>query len=326
MFWDYLSSNPESLFQVLRLFSDLGTPYGLRFMNGYSGHSYRAVRGDGSWTYAKFRAISDQGIRNHTAAEAESLAGSNPDFGTQDLYNAIASGNHPSWTIYIQTMTPSQAETFKYNVLDLTKDWDPKDVPMQEIGKIVLTQNPTNYFAEIEQAAFSPSHSVEGFEPSADPVLQARLFSYPDTHRYRLGVNYQQLPVNCPLNPVASFQRDGFMAFTNQGSRPNYPSTQDQLNYQPPAYDPSNHTIWIGGAVRSLSKINETVDFDWPRSFWSNLSQQDKDNMVSNIAGHLGAVNSDQIKKRQLDVFAKVAADFASAIAKGMNYSYTPPS
>jgi catalase len=133
------------------------------------------------------------------------------------------------------------------------------------------------------------------------------------------------------------------MAFTNQGSRPNYPSTQDQLNYQPPAYDPSNHTIWTGGAVRNLSKINETVDFDWPRIFvrgylaccvratdffaqYYKLSRQDKDNLVSNIAGHLGAVNSDQIKKRQLDVFAKVAADFASAIAKGMNYSYTPPS
>jgi len=194
MFWDYLSSNGESLFQVMRLFSDLGTPYGMRFMHGYSGHTYRGVRADGSWSYIKLKAFSDQGIRNHTAAEAQELAGSDPDFGTRDLYDAIESGKEtgefPCWTVKIQAMDPSTAEKFKYNVFDLTKDWDPTDVPLEEIGKICLTQNPENYFAEIEQAAFSPSHTVEGLEASEDPVLQSRLFAYPDAHRYRLG----QLP------------------------------------------------------------------------------------------------------------------------------------
>jgi catalase len=124
-----------------------------------------------------------------------------------------------------QTMTPGQAEQFRYNILDLTKVWPHSDYPLRPVGKMILDKNPENYFAEVEQAAYSPSHLVPGIEPSADPVLQARLFSYPDTHRYRLGVNYQQLPVNKPLVPVANFQRDGFMALDNQGTRPNYQSS-----------------------------------------------------------------------------------------------------
>ena len=122
-------------------------------------------------------------------------------------------------------MTAEQAEKFRYNILDLTKVWPHGEFPLRPIGKIVLNKNVENYFAEIEQAAFSPSHLVPGIEPSADPVLQSRLFSYPDTHRHRLGPNYGQLPVNAPVAPVANFQRDGFMAFNNQGTRPNYQSS-----------------------------------------------------------------------------------------------------
>lgn len=122
-------------------------------------------------------------------------------------------------------MTAEQAEKFRYNILDLTKIWPHKDYPLRPFGKLVLNENPQNYFAEIEQAAFSPSHTVPGIEPSADPVLQSRLFSYPDTHRHRLGVNYNQLPVNAPVAPVANFQRDGAMTFISQGARPNYQSS-----------------------------------------------------------------------------------------------------
>ena len=154
-------------------------------------------------------------------------------------------------------MTAEQAESFRYNILDLTKVWPHKDFPLRPVGKMVLNENPRNYFAEVEQAAFSPSHLVHGIEPSADPVLQSRLFSYPDTHRHRLGVNYQQLPVNKPLVPIANFQRDGFMAIDNQATRPNYQSSLVPLSYKPRPYEQVKHESWLGHANVDLSFITE---------------------------------------------------------------------
>lgn len=156
-------------------------------------------------------------------------------------------------------MTPQQAESFRYNVLDLTKVWPHKEFPLRPVGKIVLDENPQNYFAEIEQAAFSPSHTVPGIEPSSDPVLQSRLFSYPDTHRHRLGVNYQQLPVNAPVVPVANFQRDGPATFVSQGARPNYQSTISPLSYRAKPYSGTHHKheVWAGHARAHLSEITE---------------------------------------------------------------------
>jgi len=184
-------------------------------------------------------------------------------------------------------MTPEQAEKFRYNVLDLTKIWPHKEFPLRPIGKLVLNENPQNYFAEIEQVlrmfilrnlfinnkivipqvAFSPSHLIPYIEPSADPVLQSRLFSYPDTHRHRLGVNYQQLPVNAPIVPVANFQRDGQATFISQGSRPNYQSSLSPLTYaaKKATVDSTvrdearvaRHEAFIGGAWRDLSEITE---------------------------------------------------------------------
>jgi len=162
-----------------------------------------------------------------------------------------------------QTMTPEEAEQFRYNILDLTKVWPHEDFPLREFGKIVLNENPKNYFAEIEQAAFSPSHLVSGIEPSGDPVLQSRLFSYPDTHRHRLGVNYQQLPINKPIVPVANFQRDGPASYDNQGSRPNYPSTIYPLQYKQRPYEAKwmKHEQWLGYANLDLSEVTERKSY-----------------------------------------------------------------
>lgn len=160
-------------------------------------------------------------------------------------------------------MTPEEAEQFRYNILDLTKVWPHEDFPLREFGKIVLNENPKNYFAEIEQAAFSPSHLVSGIEPSGDPVLQSRLFSYPDTHRHRLGVNYQQLPINKPIVPVANFQRDGPASYDNQGSRPNYPSTIYPLQYKQRPYEAKwmKHEQWLGYANLDLSEVTERKSY-----------------------------------------------------------------
>ncbi|KAG1846331.1 catalase-like domain-containing protein [Suillus tomentosus] len=314
----YISANNESIYQAMRTMSDLGTPYGFRYMSGWSCNTFRAVKADGSWVYIKTIAVSDQGTRNNTNAEAIVQAGVSPDFGVQDLYDSIAAGNYPSWTIYWQIMTPQQAENYKYNILDLTKEWLVEDVPYQEIGRITLVQNPTNYFAEIEQIGFDPANMPYGLEPSADPTLQARLFAYADAQRYRIGVNGRQLPINCPLNPVANFLRDGAMNFNNQGNRPNFWSQQDLLGLAPRPYNDDNHTIWTGGAVKYLSVPSE-IDFDQPRLFWNGLSERDQNNLISNVIWHLGQASDMTIRTKGCQLFQHVNETLGQAIAMGVN-------
>ncbi|KAG0148816.1 hypothetical protein CROQUDRAFT_654391 [Cronartium quercuum f. sp. fusiforme G11] len=290
MVWDYFGQNPEAMHQFLRLYSDAGTPKGFVHMNGFTGHSYRWVKADGSWVYVKLLAETDQGIQNFTALEATKIVGKNPDYATSDLFTRIESGRFPSWTLYAQILTPQEAEKFKYN-------------------------NPENFFAEIEQLAFAPSNMVDGWEPSTDPVLQARLFSYPDAQRYRLGVNFQQLPVNCPMNPVANFQRDGrSVSLGNQGSRMGYISSFQSINVPSRSYDDSNHTIWTGGAIRSMSQISD-IDFEQPRMYWNSLSEQDKRNLVMNLASSLSQVKYQGVVFKALQAFEKVEPALSERIS-----------
>ncbi|KII85564.1 hypothetical protein PLICRDRAFT_116086 [Plicaturopsis crispa FD-325 SS-3] len=332
MFWDYLSQNPESIHQVMILFSDRGTPDGYHNEHGYSGHTLKFVKKDGSFTYVQVHVRADGGFKTLDNETAGKLSGSNPDYGTQTLFEAIESGKPPSWTVYVQTMTPAQAESFRYNILDLTKVWPHKEFPLRPVGKIVLNENPQNYFAEIEQLAFSPSHLIPYIEYSADPVLQSRLFSYPDTHRHRLGPNYQQIPVNAPIVPVANFQRDGFGTVNgNQGARPNYQSSIAPLKYdgrvgaieggKQDSERERQHETFVGGAYRELSELTE-LDFEQPRALWSKVfSDTDRAHYVSNVAGHLGGAKSEVVKARQLAVFAHVAPELADAVAKAIGFS-----
>jgi len=232
-------------------------------------------------------------------------------------------------------MTPEQAEKFRYNVLDLTKVWPHADFPLRPVGKLVLNENVQNYFAEIEQSAFSPSHTIPFFEPTVDPVLQSRLFSYPDTHRHRLGVNYQQLPVNAPIVPVANFQRDGPSTYNNQGARPNYQSTIAPLSYlgRKGATDGAakdllrdvKHETWVGSAYRDLSEITE-LDFEQPRALWTKVFDETaKAHYVSNVAGHFKNVKSPEIKARQLSVFAAVDQGLSDRIGKAIGHPSVKP-
>jgi len=327
MFWDYLSQNPESIHQVMILFSDRGTPDGYHNMHGYSGHTLKFVKEDGSYVYTQIHIRADKGFKVLDNQKAGELAGSNPEYGIQSLFEAIESKQYPSWTVYIQTMTPEQAENFRYNVLDLTKVWSHKEFPLREFGKIVLNETPKNYFAEVEQAAFSPSHLVPGIEPSADPVLQARLFSYPDTHRHRLGVNYQQLPVNKPIVPVANFQRGGPANYDNQGFRPNYPSTISPLQYKQRPYETKwlKHEQWLGYANLDLSEVTE-LDFEQPRALWQKVfTDVDREHYVSNVFGHIKGVKSREILERQLRVFATVDQGLSDRIAKAVGHPAVKP-
>ncbi|CAM9910761.1 unnamed protein product [Ectocarpus sp. 13 AM-2016] len=196
--------------QVSFLFSDRGTPDGYRHMNGYGSHTFKNVNAQGNAVWVKYHFKTDQGIRNLPAGEADVMQATNPDHAIQDLYNAIADGTPPSWTVYVQVMGLEEAARCSFNPFDVTKVWPHADYPLREVGRMVLNRNPTNYFAEVEQMAYAPSNMIPGIEPSPDKMLQGRLFSYNDTHRHRLGANYQQIPVNRPFNAkVQPYQRDG---------------------------------------------------------------------------------------------------------------------
>ncbi|KAF9479504.1 catalase [Pholiota conissans] len=335
MFWDYLSQNPESIHQIMILFSDRGTPDGYHNMHGYSGHTFKWLKDDGSFVYTQVHLRADGGFKTLDNATATRLAGENPEYGIESLFNAIQSGKFPSWTVYVQTMTPAQAEKFRYNVLDLTKVWPHSEFPLRPIGKFVLNENPQNYFAEIEQAAFSPSHLIPYIEASADPVLQSRLFSYPDTHRHRLGVNYQQLPVNAPIVPVHNFQRAGSMTFISQGPAPNYQSSIQPLTYagKPKTLDGhvrdeehvARHESFIGGAWRDLSEITE-LDFEQPRALWSKVwDEAQREAYVQNVAGHFSGVKDPAVKARQLSVWAAVDQGLSDRIAKAVGHPSVAP-
>lgn len=284
-------------------------------MNGYSGHTHKFVKPDGSFVYVQIHLKTDQGNKTFTNAEAGEKASENPDWNTQDLFEAIQKGEYPSWTVYVQVLTPEQAQKFKWNIFDLTKVWPQGEVPLRRFGKLTLNKNVENYFAEIEQVAFSPSHLVPGVEPSADPVLQSRLFSYPDTHRHRLGVNYQQIPVNAPLKAFNPFQRDGAMSVNgNYGSNPNYPSSYRALTYKPvKATNP--HEQWTGAAVADLFDEVKDHDFEQATGLWKVLGKTpgQQDNYINNVAGHLAAAHVDT-RNRTYAVFSKVDPKLGAAI------------
>ena len=316
MFWDFLTSNQESIHQVMQLFSDRGTPYSYRHINGYSGHTFKWIKPDGGFNYVKIHAKTDQGSKNMTAEEARKMAGVNPDWHTQDLFRAIERGEHPSWTCYVQVLSPEQAKKFRWNIFDLTKVWPHDEVPLRRFGRLTLDRNVENYFAEMEQVAFSPSHLVPGAEPSADPMLQGRLFSYPDTQRHRLGVNYQQIPVNCPLRAFNPYHRDGSMSVNgNYGANPNYPSTFRPLQTSSVKAS-QEHEQWAGAAVSELIPVTEE-DYEQATGLWKVLGRQpgQQDNFISNVAGHLCGAKED-VRKRAYEMFARVDEHLGSRIAQ----------
>ena len=238
----------------------------------------------------------------------------NPDWHTQDLFNAIARGDNPSWDVKVQVLDPVDAEKFRWNIFDITKVWPHDEVPLRPVGRMTLNRNPENYFAEIEQIAFSPAHLVPGIEPSADPMLQARLFSYSDTQRHRLGVNYQQIPVNRPLHPYAPFQRDGPAAINgNYGADANYPSPLKPNVYKSVDVNLA-HEEWVGKSTYDLQEVTDE-DFVQAKGLWDLLGKTEgqQGNFVHNVAVHLfGAVQ--EVRKRTYAMFARVDAELGRRI------------
>lgn len=208
MQWDFWTLSPESAHQVAYLMGDRGIPRTWRHMNGYSSHTYMWVNDAGERFWVKYHFISDQGVEYLSNEDADRIAGEDPDFHRRDLFEAIDRGDCPSWTLKVQIMPYEEAKTYRFNPFDLTKTWSKKDYPRIEVGRFTLNENPTNHYAQIEQAAFSPSNVVPGIGFSPDKMLLARVFSYPDAQRARIGTNYNQLPVNAPIVPTNSYDKE----------------------------------------------------------------------------------------------------------------------
>ena len=215
MQWDFWTLSPETAHQVAWLFGDRGVPKSWRHMNGYSSHTYMWVNAKGEKFWVKYHFKTDQGIECLAQEEADRLAGIDAEYHTRDLYTAIERGDYPSWTLYMQIMPFKEAETYRFNPFDLTKVWLHADYPLVEVGRMTLDRNPTDFHTEIEQAAFEPNNMMPGTAVSPDKMLLARVFSYADAHRARLGVNYKQIPVNAPVAPVNAYSKEGVMRIQN---------------------------------------------------------------------------------------------------------------
>ncbi|KAJ5962474.1 hypothetical protein N7501_007415 [Penicillium viridicatum] len=313
--------NPEGIHQLLILFSDCGTPKSPRYMNSYSGHTYKFTKADGSFKYTKIHLKPQQGIQNFTCEEATKIAGENPDYMIQVMFEVIERGDYSVWNVYVQLMTPEEAEKYEVNIFDMTKVWSHKDFPLQQIGRLTMNRNPQNYFADIEQAAFSPSTMVPGFAASADPVLQARLFAYPDAARYRLGVNYQQLPTNAAKVQVyCPFQRDGKMRFDhNNGGDPSYVGSsikptrfyQDVNESNPGAlYLHTDHEKWAGEVSAYSSEITD-ANFVQPAALWKVIGRDPghQDRLISNLASSIKSVKYPELRKAVYSLFSRVNKD-----------------
>jgi len=314
MAWDFWTKHTESLHQVMVLFSNRGTPDGYRRMNGYSSHAFKWVNAEGESFYVQYHFKTDQGIKNLTADEAHKLKADNPDHATQDLYDHIDKGEFPSWTFKVQIMPEADADKYEWDVLDITKVWPHADYPLIEVGKLVLNKNPKNYFAETEQSAFSPGHLVPGIEPTNDKMLQGRLFSYPDTHRHRLGPNYHTIPINCPYRvSTRDYTLAGIHAKEDEGTKKEI--YQGKFNAAPkevPAAETKKFTV--DGEAGRYGFTHKNDDFSQPAALYNKvMNEVEQEALVDNLAGHIGACR-EEIQKAALEAWAKVDAKLSKRI------------
>lgn len=315
--WDFWSLSPEALHQITILFSDRGTPDGYRFMHGFGSHTYSLWNDQGERVWVKFHFKSKQGIKNLTPAEAERLAGANPDYAQEDLFNAIENKDFPKWRVCVQIMTQEEAGKTSYNPFDLTKVWPHGDFPLIEIGELELNRNPANYFAEVEQAAFAPSNVVPGIGFSPDKMLQGRIFAYADAQRYRVGSNFGQLPVNAPKCPYHNYQRDGQMRFDgNFGASPNYePNSYATEPKEAPQYaEPP--LVLTGEAARWNHRLDEDY-YSQPGALFRLMSPAQQQLLIDNIVGSMQGVPR-AIQEKQIAHFTKADPAYGAGVAKGL--------
>jgi catalase len=320
MQWDFWTLSPESAHQVTYLMGDRGIPKNWRHMNGYSSHTYMWVNADGVKYWVKYHFISDQGVDYLTQDEADRLAGVDGDYHTGDLFRAIARGEHPSWTLKVQVMPFDEAKTYRYNPFDLTKVWPHGDYPLIELGKMTLDRNPTDNHTEIEQAAFEPSNLVPGIGPSPDKMLLGRLFSYPDAHRARIGVNYNQIPVNAAKSPVHSYSKDGAMRVHNVSDPVYAPNSKGGPKADSEHY-PDSAVWYTDGEMVHAAYTLRRDDDDWGQAgtlVREVFDDAARERLVDNIVGHLLDGVTEPVLQRAFDYWRNVDKDLGDRVEKGV--------
>lgn len=316
--WDFWSLHPESLHQVTILMSDRGIPRSYREMHGFGSHTYSFINAKNERFWVKFHFKSQQGIANLTNEEAAAIIAQDRESHQRDLFENIAKGNFPKWTFCIQIMTEKQARTHRFNPFDLTKVWHHREFPLIEVGVLELNENPKNYFAEVEQAAFNPANIVPGVGYSPDKMLQGRLFSYGDTQRYRLGINHTQLSVNAPLAPVASTHRDGFMQNGAYAVEKNYNPSSLSGGYieSSDALEPPLECA--GGVDNGVAwhynhRDDDSDYYTQAGDLYRLMSDSQKEVLCKNIAAAMEGVPR-EIKLRQIEHFSKADSAYGARV------------
>ncbi len=319
--WDFWSLSPESLHQVTILMSDRGLPVAPMYMNGYGSHTFSFWNSKQERYWVKFHFKTQQGHKHYTNAEATELIGRTRESYQEELFGAIERGDFPRWTMYVQIMPEIEAENTLYNPFDLTKVWPHGDYPLIEVGTVELKCNPENYFAEIEQAAFSPSNVVPGIGFSPDKMLQARIFSYADAHRYRLGTHYEALPVNAPRCPVHHYHKDGAMRFFVNGTdNPDAYYEPNSVNGPIQDGDYREPPLNIYGLAERYDHREDNDDYVQPRALFELFDDAQRQRLFSNIAESMQDV-PEHIVKRQLGEFRKVHREYADGVTKALSIS-----
>jgi catalase len=315
--WDFWSSLPEALHQVTITMSDRGIPLSFRHMHGFGSHTFSMVNTKNERVWVKFHFVTQQGIKNLTDAEAETVVAKDRESNQRDLFEAINRGEFPRWKMFIQVMTEDQAKKMPYNPFDLTKVWYHLEYPLIEVGYFELNRNPDNYFADVEQAAFNPANIVPGISFSPDKMLQGRLFSYGDAQRYRLGVNHHQIPVNAPRCPVNSYHRDGQMRVNNNagstiGYEPNsYGQWQEQPDFKEPALE-------LNGAADHWNFREDDNDYyTQPGKLFRLMIPEQQKALFENTARAMGD-SPKEIKIRHIRNCLKANAEYGKGVADAL--------
>jgi catalase len=319
--WDFWSLLPEALHQVTIVMSDRGLPRTFRHMHGFGSHTYSFINASDERTWVKFHFRTQQGIENLTDAEAEAVVGKDRESHQRDLFNSIEHGNFPRWTLLIQVMTDAQAKAFPFNPFDLTKVWPKAAFPLMEVGFFELNRNPENFFAEVEQAAFSPANIVPGISFSPDKMLQARLFSYGDAQRYRLGVNFNHIPVNAPQCPFHSYHRDGAMRTDgNLGRTPTYfPNSRGEWADQPQLNEP---TLAIDGSAAHWDHRVDDDHYQQPGDLFRKMSAAQKRALFENTARAMGDARM-EVKQRHVANCTKADPAYGAGVAAALDLPLT---
>lgn len=314
--WDFWSQSPESLHQVTILMSDRGLPKSYRHTNGYGSHTYSFINADNERFWVKFHFKTRQGIETMTNREAEQVIAKDRESSQKDLFESIEKGDFPQWDFKIQVMPEKDAEKYHINPFDLTKVWPHADYPLIDVGVLELNRNPENYFQEIEQSAFSPSNIVPGISWSPDKMLQARIFSYADAHRYRVGTWYEALPVNRPKSEVNTYHMDGSMNFLKPSSSDAYyePNTmggpvENEAFAEPP--------LQISGDADRYDHREGNDDYTQPGNLFRLMSDDQKQQLFNNIAEAMQGVPQ-EIVDRQLGHFDKADPDYGNGVRKAL--------